>query len=90
MENTGVNLGLDRKLSYQLAKETAIGSIHLLQKSGEYAGLLRKKIAVKGGTTEAAIKKLNKNSLMKKVIFNAVKAAFNRSKQIGKKTKTTK
>ena len=58
LTKAGIKIGLNKKLSYILAKETAIGSISLLKKTGLDSTLLRKKIAVKGGTTEAGIKKI--------------------------------
>ena len=45
-----------RKVAEQLVLQTALGSIDLLLKSKKSAGELKKSIAVKGGTTEAAIK----------------------------------
>ena len=57
----------------------------LLKKTGLDSSLLRKRIAVKGGTTEAGINRLQKNNNMEKIIFNAVNSAFKRSQQIGKK-----
>ena len=60
-------IGIDKKLAYEISKETAIGSIDLLRHSEDNAETLRKNIAVKGGTTEAAINSFRKNDNMKKM-----------------------
>ena len=44
---------------------------------------LKKDIAVKGGTTEAAINIFERKALFKKIISQALKAAYNRSKKLG-------
>ena len=52
-------------------------------KSKSSAIELRKSIAIKGGTTEAAINIFNKKALFKKIIGQALNAAYSRSKKIG-------
>ena len=84
LKNAGIKIGISNKLAYQIAKETAIGSIYLLEKSKEDATLLRKKIAIQGGTTEAAICELKRNKKMQKVVFSGVEAAFKKAIKIGK------
>ena len=80
----GKVIGLNKKLSYELAYRTAIGSIDLLKKSKDNATSLRKKIAIKGGTTEAAILALKNNKKMQKIVIKGVKSAFKRAQKIGK------
>ena len=41
-------------------------------------------IAVKGGTTEAAINSFKKNNQLRKIIKIAVNSAFKRAKELGK------
>ena len=48
-------LGLNSKKIKLLVYQTALGSIKLLINSNKTAKQLRKSIAIKGGTTEAAI-----------------------------------
>ena len=84
LTKAGIKLGLEKNLSYDLSVETALGSLSLLEKSNDNAVSLRKKISIKGGTTEAAIKKMIVNNKMKKILFNAVNAAFKRANKIGK------
>ena len=78
-------IGIDKKLAYEISKETAIGSIDLLRQSEDNAETLRKNIAVKGGTTEAAINSFRKNDNMKKIVFSGVNSAYKRAIKLGKK-----
>ena len=45
---------------------------------------LKESIAIQGGTTEAAINVFEKKSQFKKIIKNAIQAAYNRSIKLGK------
>ena len=87
VRDAGIKIGLDKKLSYELAKETAIGSIALLERSKEEAKVIRKRIMIKGGTTEAGINKLIINNKINKIVSEAVKSAFKRAQYLGKKAK---
>ena len=78
-----VRLGLKKKVAEELVYQTAYGSIDLLLKSNKSAKELRKRIAVKGGTTEAAINIFEKKLQFKKIIGQALNAAYNRSKMLG-------
>ena len=78
-----IKLGLKKKVAEQLVLQTALGSIDLLLKSKKSAGELKNSIAVKGGTTEAAINIFESKSLFKKIINKALFAAYNRSIKIG-------
>ena len=84
LKDAALKLGLSKKLAYKISEQTAIGSIHLLEKSNENATSLRKKISIKGGTTEAAIQALEKNKKMRKIIFLGVNEAYKRAIKIGK------
>lgn len=77
-------LGLDKKTSEELAIKTAIGSSKLLDALKEHPAILRKKVASKGGTTEAALKVFDDRKL-NKIIEEATVAAFNRSKELSKR-----
>ena len=69
------DLGFTSAIAKQLVYQTALGSIELLVKVIRSAKQLKESIAVKGGTTEAAINVFEKNSLFKKIIKNAIKNA---------------
>ena len=70
-----------KKLVYQTAK----GSVDLLEHSDDDAEKLKNTIAVRGGTTEAAIKVFQKNQQLKKIIKQAIMAALKKSIDLGKK-----
>jgi len=80
-----IQLGLKPNISKELVYQTALGSIDLLIKDNKNALELRKKIAITGGTTEAAINVFEKNLKFKKIIGQAIEAAYNRSKKLGNK-----
>lgn len=84
LKDAGLKIGLSNKIAYNIAEQTAIGSMYLLEKSKESATSLRKKIAIKGGTTEAAIQELQNNKKMKKIVLLGVNAAYKKAIKIGK------
>ena len=59
-----IELGLEHDLAAALARETIVGSADLLRKSPLPASELRAAVTSKGGTTEAALAVLMKNSEM--------------------------
>jgi pyrroline-5-carboxylate reductase len=73
------NLGLTDNESKKLVEKTFLASA-LLGKNSDYS-LLIKKIASKGGTTEAALKVL-KNKNFDKIILKAVLSAYKRAKEL--------
>ena len=78
-----IKLGLKPKVAKELIYQTALGSIDLLTNNTKSAHELRKNIAVKGGTTEAAINVFEKNSKFRKIIGQSIRAAYNRSRKLG-------
>ena len=76
-------LGLNSEKIKLLVYQTALGSIELLIQSNKTAKQLRKSIAIRGGTTEAAINIFEKNNKLKKLINVALKEAYNKSKKLG-------
>ena len=82
-ESVARDLGFTSVIAKQLVYQTALGSIELLVKDMRSAKQLKESIAVKGGTTEAAINVFEKNSLFKKIIKNAIKNAYHRSIKLG-------
>lgn len=78
---TGQGLGLKKNLVQTLVKETAWGAAKLARSRSESLSQLRKKVTSPGGTTEAALKVFEKFQL-KKIIFEAVEAAKNKSKEL--------
>ena len=76
-------LGLDKETARRLVLKTALGSSRLLDSLKEDPGVLIKKVASKGGTTEAALKVFKSKSL-DKTIKQALKKACKRSKELSK------
>ena len=74
---------ISKKVAKELIYQTAFGSIDLLLKSKKNPKTLKKNIAVKGGTTEAAINIFERKSQFKKIIGQALNAAYNHSKRLG-------
>jgi len=81
MTEAGAGLGLRPSHAIGLTLETMKGAVKLLEETGEAAASLRKKVTSKGGTTEAALRVLEKHEV-KKHLMDAVKAAAARSKEL--------
>lgn len=80
--NSGVKLGLSRAVSEGLVQQTLLGAAKLALQDNPTT--LRKKITSPGGTTEAAIKYLQKQKFSQTLI-KAVEIAARRSKELGGK-----
>ena len=78
-----IKLGFKPKIAKQLVYQTAFGSINLLLKNKKSARELKNVIAVKGGTTEAAINVFEKKSRFNNIISKAINAAYKRSLKLG-------
>ncbi|MEO0587876.1 MAG: pyrroline-5-carboxylate reductase [Planctomycetota bacterium] len=65
-----------------LVRQTLLGAAELLSQSPESAAELRRRVTSPGGTTEAAINHLDNNA-SQQVIVNALKAAAERSAELG-------
>jgi len=85
LEKAAIKLGFTEKISKKLVYQTAFGSIKLLINNSKSAEKLANDIAIKGGTTEEAIKIFKKNNQLKNMIDKAVKAAHKRAIELGKK-----
>ncbi|MBW2181848.1 MAG: pyrroline-5-carboxylate reductase [Deltaproteobacteria bacterium] len=79
----GTKAGLSLINSEKLTLETVKGAVKLLEESNDSAETLRKKVASPGGTTEAALRVLEKTSV-KASIVKAIAAAKKRSKELRK------
>lgn len=79
----GKNVGLSIQDSKTLTLETVKGAVKLLEESGESPESLRKKVAAPGGTTEAALKVLER-AKFKEHIIHAIAAAKKRAKELCK------
>jgi len=80
----GEKLGLSPELANELARQTVIGSGTVLTHSKDSAETLRKSVTSPAGTTEAALDILMDKDGLAKLMRGAVKAAYNRSRDLGK------
>lgn len=77
----GVKQGLSSEVARVLAVQTGMGAALLAESSGESCGDLRQRVTSKKGTTEAALKTLQRGKF-KKLFQRALAAAMNRSRQL--------
>lgn len=82
MQRAAEQLGLQEHASL-LVEQTLLGAAKLLRESRDTPAELRRKVTSPGGTTEAAIRHLDGNKTQD-VIVNAIKAAQQRSIELGK------
>ena len=78
----GVASGLPRQIAQQLAIQTVKGTAELLQDSGLHPAQLKDRVTSPGGTTITGVATLEANGFRSAVI-EAVKAAAQRSKELG-------
>ena len=83
MVDAGVKLGLTKDQALALARQTAFGAGKLLATSPDSPEELRRKVTSPGGTTFAAITKLDE-AAVKAAIIRAIEAAAARSRELGK------
>ena len=76
---SAVGLGLDEKTSTILVTETLLGSSYLASLSELSPEDLRKNVTSPGGTTEAALKVLNKNNAFHELLNRTINAAVEKS-----------
>lgn len=81
--DAGVKNGLTRKVSEKLAMQTVLGSVKLLQESGEHPAALRGKVTSPGGTAITALHVLEKVGFHG-LVMDIVEAAVKRSEELGK------
>jgi pyrroline-5-carboxylate reductase len=80
--DAGVLLGLPRPVASELAIQTAFGSALMLRDSGDSAAQLREAVTSPGGTTAAALRKLEDHRL-RAAVSDALEAARDRSLELG-------
>jgi pyrroline-5-carboxylate reductase len=82
MLQAGMDAGLSRKMTTELAVKTVAGSGELLRQSSQKISVLRKNVTSPGGTTEAALSVLMGKNGMQTLISDAVIKAIQRSKAL--------
>ena len=83
MAAAGVAEGLDPAVAQMLATRTCLGAGQLLATTHKDPVLLRKQVTTPGGTTQAAIETMDASGV-KDVLIAAVRAAAERSRELGK------
>ncbi len=81
MVDAGVQLGLPRDIATQLAVETAFGSAKLLRDTRQHPTLAREQVTSPGGTTAAAVRRLDDHGV-KAAVAAAAEAAARRSREL--------
>ena len=81
LEQAAAQLGLSSH-ARMLVRQTILGAAKLMERKDMSPAELRRQVTSPGGTTEAAVNHLDGNATMD-VIVNAVKAAAQRSRQLG-------
>ncbi len=79
----GVLAGLPRAIAAELALQTVLGTAQLLQSTGMHPAELKDRVTSPGGTTIAGINQLEIAGF-RAALINAVKAASDRAKELGK------
>lgn len=82
MERIGVDLGLDQETSRALVLQTALGAARMASETGESPETLRRKVTSPGGTTQAALERLNAGDF-EAILREALEAARDRAVALG-------
>ena len=78
IEAAGIQLGLDPQICRRLVEQTALGAATMVVESSADPADLRRQVTSKGGTTEAAIARLQNGGLAA-IVGSAINAAHRRS-----------
>ncbi|NEO80124.1 pyrroline-5-carboxylate reductase [Moorena sp. SIO4G3] len=78
----GVAAGLPRAIALQLAQSTVLGTAQLLQETQIHPAQLKDRVTSPGGTTIAAIAKLEKAGF-RSALIEAVLGSYQRSRELG-------
>ncbi len=82
MEQAGEQVGLPKEMALKLATQTVFGAAKMLMETGEKPLHLRTAVSSPGGTTLAGLQALSSHGFHE-ALCAAVKAATNRSKEMG-------
>jgi pyrroline-5-carboxylate reductase len=84
----GVLAGLPRDAAAALAAQTVRGAAEMVLATGEHPAVLKDRVASPGGTTIAGLEVLE-SAGFRSALVQAVKAATNRSAELGRKSAST-
>ena len=83
-EKAALKLGLGEKITKNLVKQTLLGSVNLFSEMDKKASILANEIAVKGGTTEAALNEFKNNKILHQTFVKAIRSAYKKANELGK------
>ncbi len=83
LADAGVKAGIPRQTALELSAQTVYGAAKMVLETNEHPGKLRDMVTSPGGTTIAGLHEIEKGKL-RATLMNAVEAATNRSKELGK------
>lgn len=83
LAEAGVLLGLGRGLATRLATQTVLGSAALVGRSGEHPAVLRERVSSPGGTTVAALRRLDAAGV-RAAFVDAAEAAARRAGELSR------
>jgi pyrroline-5-carboxylate reductase len=81
--NAGTQLGLKPEDADRLVKQMVLGAARMAKERAESPAQLREAVTSPGGTTAAGLEVLRR-AKFEQLIFEAIKAATLRSKELGK------
>ena len=82
MIQAGIDMGLSREQSHQLAVATFVGASALAQDATEPPEVLRARVTSKGGTTYAALTAMEQDGMQQR-FMRAIEAARQRARELG-------
>ena len=84
MEKIAINQGLNKSFSKEILKDTYIGTAKIIENTKKNFTDIKKDVASKGGTTEAAINCLKRNHFQE-LIYNSIKDSIKKAKTLSSK-----
>ena len=84
LSDGGVKMGLPRQIALELAAQTLLGAAKMCLESGRHPGQLKDMVTSPGGTTIAALHKMEAAGV-RSALIDAVEAATRRSEELGRK-----
>jgi pyrroline-5-carboxylate reductase len=85
LRDGGVHVGLPREVATMLAAQTVFGAAKMVLETAAHTGALKDMVTSPGGTTIAGLHALERGGL-RAALMDAVTAATNRSKELGRTT----
>jgi len=83
LSDGGVKMGLPRPVALELAAQTLLGAAKMCLESGRHPGQLKDMVTSPGGTTIAALHKMEAAGV-RSALMDAVEAATRRSEELGR------